>query len=387
MVFCDPRALFGWTVVFLVAVVAPSKGAGPPDTANSADVSAVEFNLFQLPSARLAIGSLQSEARFFWENRPLGDGLQELSQRHRLTIWLDRRIDPTQAVTLETDTEQATLLTGLQGIAEQIEAEIGLVENVAYLCPRGKLQPAQRAAVVLHDTISRQAASSDAQLRDLEWPELATPTSLLKQLESNWQIQIDATLPHDLFHAGRLHQPSALATQLTLLLAPFDKEARCIAPREFVAQPLRDGGIWQANYRASDLHMGRAAELRRQLGGSLRVNGGIATVTGVTELHLGLLTQIRQRKVSPVDLDKRRWAFEVRNSALEAVLNKLADAIGFQLQWAPEISDAERQQLISFQVTDVSLDRLLAEVASVSALVITRQGNSVIVARPSSTER
>ncbi len=359
----------------------------------AAEEPLIEFNLLQLPSSLTTLNSLQQPAKIFWEQTPLREGLQDLSQQYHLSLWLDRQVDPNQLVSLSSLTPGAaaesgaatgdsnSLVSRLEKIAAAAGSEVGVIENVVYIGPPGRLAAKQRAAVVLHDQLSRAPGNAATTLRDLEWPELTSSSQFMELVERNWQIQIEGDLPHDLFHAGALIHPSTLATQLSLLCGGFALEAQCMHSNQLRIQALQPQVVWQANYAKSDLHLRRIAELKSLFPHSrCLTRGSTSHVTGPSAYHLELLApDSPTARPATIGNNNERFEFQVANAPVESVLNKLAMSIGFELAWDPACTPAQRSRLISFHVQQVALDQLLAAVATASQLRIVRQGASVSV--------
>ena len=319
-------------------------------------------------------------------------GLQELSQQHACTIWLDRDIDPNQLVTTraaEPD-QDASLYGRLESIASIVGAEVGLIENVVYFGPPGRVARLQRAAVELHDVLTRSGAQgrggnpTTAHMRELAWPELATSSELLDQIVSAWKIEFDQRLPHDLFHAGKFLQPATLATQATVILGGFELEAKWQQGNQFRIIPLQPQTQWQANYPKRDVDLrGLVGLIDKFAGGQCQTRGNICHIRGETNFHLALLATPTAAPQPDVSLGSKsmRYEFQVMNTQVSVVLASLAQSIGFELQWDEACSDAQRARLISFQVKQVTLDQLLAEVARSSGLKIERDKSVVTVSR------
>lgn len=357
----------------------------------------MRYNLCELPSSRSAARTLSKDTSFFWEERPLRDGLQELSATHHISIWLDRRIDPTQAVTFRVTARASdrSLRTALRQLAASLPADAALVENVVYIGPRDKVARIQRAAVQLHDTLSRtqeekgDEASRNAgprvELRPLAWPELSTPTDVLASVAQQWNVQIDAELPHDLFHAGQLQQPCTLATQLALVCGGFDREAKWRGPGRFDLVALQEGDAWQCVYDrrtipAPMLQPTNRAKLMRQYPGSrFRQQGDRCLVIGPTQLHLALLQPVQPKARRADSLESQRWTFEVRNKPAKAVMDNLVASLGLKAEWHADCKPGDLQRLVSFEVTNATVDELLAALAGAGELSIEREAFSVSI--------
>lgn len=345
-------------------------------------------NLLELPSSRATQALLQNPARIYWNQTPLRTGLREIGQQYRLTIWLDRDIDPNQLVTMQAAAQQtdASLQGRLQHIASLIGAEVGLIESVVYLGPVGRVSRLQRAAVELHDVLSRAGGSpNSATLRELRWGELATPAELVQIVSANWKISLEGELPHDLFHAGQFLQPTSLATQVTVLLGGFEREAEWGQGNRLRIVPLKPQSEWQGNYRKSDIDLRRLGGLKDQFAGAqCQTRGNISRVNGVTAFHLALLAPAPAANRPAVALGNKSelYEFEVANTAVANVLEHLGASLGFELEWDENCSPAQREQRISFKVKQVTLDQLLAEIARTSGLSIDRQATKVKVRAP-----
>lgn len=374
-------------LVGLILAVDPAC-AWPQSTPVSRDVL---VNLLELPSSRAAQRVLQTPTRIFLEKTPLRSGLQELSRQHGCTIWLDRDVDPGQLVSTQAagPDQDGSLQGRLEHIASLTGAEVGLIENVVYFGPSGRVARLQRAAVELHAAVSRMSvqhgranSSPVAHMRELSWPELVTSTELLEQIESTWQIQFDQRLPHDLFHAGKFLQPTTLATQATVILGGFEREAEWQQDNQFRILPLQSQTKWQANYPRSEVDLrGLVGLIDKYSGGQCQTRGNVCHVHGVTDFHLALLAPPPAASRADVSLGSKslRYEFQVVNTPVSAVLESLSRSIGFELQWAEACSAAQRGQLISFEVKQVTLDQLLAEVSRSSGLNIQRQKSVVKV--------
>ncbi len=370
---------------WMVAIVL----AGQPNAwAQTRDETpAVRVNLLELPSSRAAQAALRAPTRIFWDQTPLRSGLQEISQQFRITIWLDRDIDPNQLITsTAADTQgDASLLKKLEHIASLADAELGLIENVVYIGPRRRVSRLQRAAVELYDKLSPVGnGPQTATMRELQWEELTTSMGMLQRVESIWTIEIAGELPHDLFHAGQFLQPATLATQATVVLGGFERELEWMQGNRFRIAPLEQTDRWQANYSKADLNLSSLASLRAEyMGARCQTRGNVIHVQGPTGFHLALLAPPQvDRPGLALGNKSERYQFEVSGTPVASVLEHLGTSLGFELQWDEHFPDAVRERRISFKVSQATLDQLLDEIARASELSITRQGTKVNVSSP-----
>lgn len=366
-------AVFNWVCFFSLG----SPGALMAETAKE---TTVEINLLELPSSSRAQAILNADSRFLWEQQPLRSGLQDLARVHGISIWIDRELDPAQLVSAPVPVEDSRLQNRLRQIGKWIDADVGLIENVVYFGPATKVARMQRAAVELHDSISRGASERAAQLRPWKWTELSSSSEMLAQLVKQWNIEVSGKLPHDLYHAGELLQPSTLATQLTLLVGGFEQQVVATESGRFEIQKLDHRIRWQANYHKSDLDLKSLVRLKTEFVGSgCQTRNEVSQVSGVTNFHLALLAPRAVKPLSGKREASSLWGFEVKNSPVEAVLQKLAGSLGFELSWDAACTPEMRQQRISFKVDGATTEQLLAEVARVSNLQIVSDKQRVVV--------
>ena len=170
-----------------------------------------------------------------WQGQNLRDGLQKLSETKQLSIILDRRIDPSQQLTLQI--QKRTLKTVLKVIATEARADISVLGNTVYVGPAriaSRLRTVEE--IVASQLVSEKAttisvdASPQTRRRfellgrhTLNWPDLTTPRELLNEVASRYALKIESVnlVPHDLW--GQATLPSGSATQLLLtILAQFN---------------------------------------------------------------------------------------------------------------------------------------------------------------------
>lgn len=170
-----------------------------------------------------------------WQGQNLRDGLRKLSETKQVSIVLDRRIDPSQQLTLQI--QKRTLKAVLKVIATEARADISVLGNAVYVGPKGvasRLRTIEE--IVASQLVSGKATtisvdSSPATRRRFEllarrtlnWPDLTTPRELLDEVASRYALKIESAnlVPHDLW--GQATLPSGSASQLLLtILAQFN---------------------------------------------------------------------------------------------------------------------------------------------------------------------
>lgn len=345
----------------------------------------IRYNLCELPSTQVAAQALTREASVLWDQKPLREGLGEISANRGISIWLDRRIDPSQPITFTakaSDTDRS-LRRRLSQIASLVAAEALLIENVVYVGPRGEPARLQYSAVTLHDAFSIASGGANAQMRGLSWKELATPDDILHSIAETWDTQLEVSLPHDLFHAGELARPCTLATQLTLVGGSFSKRP-VLRGTTIEFEDLSNLTAWQCTYARHSLNSlatqpQSISDLKQRYPGSnLGCRAVQCSVLGPTEFHLALLQPAVATRVD-ANVLKAKLTYEVLNKKCKTVIDNLAASIGLDIQWDEAIPEEQLERLISFKVEVVPLDELLQAIANASGLKLRRKGLTVAI--------
>ncbi|MEC8557373.1 MAG: hypothetical protein VXZ82_20415 [Planctomycetota bacterium] len=357
-----------------------------PLTALANNNSSLEYNLLDMPNARVSINKLNQSTTLLWQNKPLRQGMQELAKSHRLSLWIDRRIDPNQLLKMQTD-QSDTLATAIERLGKEFELDLGLLESVLYVGPANTLPRLQRAHVVLHDALSKHANQARTEMRVLQWEELATPMSLVQQLESSWSISVSAKLPHDLMHEGTIEN-CTLATQLVLIgsgfgIEPFWNERESSLGYRLLSSER----AWSCSYESKSLgpiarRTADLAKLARRHKGKVTRRGELTLVSGPTALHQALLAQPASGGGTPKNAFANSvYSFEVKNEPVEVVLNSLAGSLGLKLKWDSAVADEQRKQRISLDIKNAKVDELLMQFGQHASLKMER-ANQTITIRP-----
>ena len=231
-----PKERFGVTGYrfFLVAVVLQASFPGQFANAQSLPGSAAPILTDTPPNFltdRAFEDALAESISLAWQGQNLRDGLQKLSETKQLSIILDRRIDPSQQLTLQI--QKRTLKTVLKVIATEARADISVLGNTVYVGPAriaSRLRTVEEiVASQLATTISVDASPQTRRRfellkrQTLNWSDLTTPRELLNEVASRYALKIESVnlVPHDLW--GQATLPSGSSTQLLLtILAQFN---------------------------------------------------------------------------------------------------------------------------------------------------------------------
>jgi hypothetical protein len=260
---------------------------------------------------------LDQRVSIAWQQRGLRDGLSRVSQSFGVSIFLDRRIDPGQLLTLTV--REVPLETLIKQAAHEAQSETSAIGAVTYVGP-----PTTASRLATLAAARRQDAAKlvgDAKVRLLrteawQWEELSEPRSLVTDLARRANILVvnaDA-IPHDLWPAASL--PALPWTdRLTLLLAGFDL-------------------TFQLDNRGASVRLipiPQSAAIEKQ------------TPPRSTKLKKG---------------GEKRYSLQVSNQPAGNVVRTVAETLGTELRYEAHVVEKLKQP-VTFKVENVALGELM----------------------------
>ena len=313
-------------LVSLLAKTAPGQLLSPPDQAGK-----------QPPSRRATTHSVH------WEQLLLGAAIDRLQSVAGVELFLDRRVDPNQTVKLSLSNASAEeIVAGLAGACGLGYARSG---SLFYLGPpqiAGRLTTL--AAMRRQDAtaLPTKQRQSLLQRRRIVWPRLTEPRDLVVHLmeEHGWRVEHAERIPHDLWPAGHLPQ-LALADQLTLLLAGFDRTYRVVANEQAIEIIPVD---WS------------------------RIPPKATDVAST------------KQTVPPSANGKNVFSLRVENQPVGRVLDQLGRQLGWKLtvdEAAIRAAGRSLDQRVSVTVENVDADQLLDALLAPAGLKAERDGNGL----------
>lgn len=301
--------------------------------------------------------------------KPLRPALVEIAAVAKLNLWIDRRVDPHQVVTVAAgpksvfDTlDQAAQSVGLQAVPA---GNVVLVGRPAW---------AQTLAGAIHAL--PPAAREPATLATIRWPALTTPTEALA-IALAGDLPDTLTLPHDLWPEVAWDGVSGPLAAL-LISAQFDLMPReplhAATPVPATLVPLAapaavtcayPDGPFLAELRAA----ARAADPACRFRPSGR--GGPLLLTGSAQAHAAATAAALRHHggdaPASVDVDATRFSLRLRDAPAQDVFAQLAATAGRQLAISPAASEAARQR-VTLEGRDITLHELTQQVAAAVGL-------------------
>ena len=168
--------------------------------------------------------------KFRWKRLELREVLSDVQQVFRISVLLDRRIDPNQK--LDGVLKEIPLQKGLDSIAKSASAEIRIVANTVYVGPSRsadliqKLVRLRTAELVAHSKekqFPKGRYRKLAQRNRLHWNDLDRPADIIEQIATRYKLEVKGIdrVPHDLWAHATLPAINSYEA-FSLVLIQFD---------------------------------------------------------------------------------------------------------------------------------------------------------------------
>jgi len=325
-----------------------------------------------------------------WAGRPLREALNGLARARQVAIFLDRRVDPDQLLTVSL--QDVSLEAALERLAESRGLGVSRFGSVIFLGPvrvaaRLRTLAALRSAEVRR--LPAEVGLRFARTQRLAWDDLAEPRVLLKHLaeENGFELLGLEQVPHDLWAAADL-PPLSLVERVTLLASQFDLTFEVVAEgKQLALTPIGDKVGLVRSYPA-----GRQAEQLvekwRALAPECQIerSGSRIIVEGLVEDHERLMASSRPiSRTTPKLVDgpsptNKRFTVREAQGPLNGLLDELARRLNLELKIDRQALDQagiSLQQNIRFSVEEATLDELLGAVLAPAGCTFRREGSVV----------
>lgn len=321
-----------------------------------------------------------------WSNAPLRTVLNSLAKQRRVAIWLDRRVDPDKLVDFAP--RDLPLRDALDQLAEHVLCKTAVVDSVLYVGPARSTANLATLAAVKRAEVQRLPKGRSTKLlvaKPSQWPERAEPRTLVQQLLDEAEVAAtnrDEAVTHDLWPARDL-PPLPWCDRLTLMLAgfgatfEFSEDGRTIG---FVPWP--DKISYERSYSVTGDAKTKLEALRtRYPDAELRLTGSQLAVKGRFEDHEQIARLLRgdsvARKVkTTTGAGKKTFTLNVERQPLGPLAKTLAERLSLQIEFDPGL-EARQGDLITFKVTEASVEEVWAALAKSAGINAQVQGTKV----------
>ncbi|HMC11548.1 MAG TPA: hypothetical protein VKH44_09670 [Pirellulaceae bacterium] len=315
------------------------------------------------PAFRRQLDAIENVA---WPDSVLRDGLVRLSQAYGVAVFLDRRIDPGQSVTLTV--RDAPVEAFLKQLATAVHAEMATIGSVVYLGPPETASQLGTLAAIRRQDVSKLPNEAKARLLRTEtwqWEELAQPRQLLSDLARQAAVTVENVdlVPLDLWPAVRL-PPLPWVDRMSLLSAgfglTFEINERGTSVR---LVPAPTTAVLEKRYTPIGNAANFATQLRRVLPeAKIRVEPAQLVVAARQEDHEKierLLLGQSDPKSKPVKRGgEELYYLKVENQPAGSVVRKMAETLGKEMKCDPLVVEKLKQP-VNFNVEKVTLDYLM----------------------------
>lgn len=279
-----------------------------------------------------------------WTGVPLREVATRLTTLGGVAIVVDRRIDPSAAITLAATAEPLEQV--LAAVATQGTAEVALLDGHARIAPADAAARARAGESAREQEIRRLEPKLQrlAQARRAwAWPDGAEPRELLAAAASEAGIALEGlgALPHDHFPSADM-PPLPLAERLDLVLAHFDRRVEW---KNFAApgqQPMfrivpiattASAAVRKPPWRPRTTPPQRSSDVAHTY--SLRVAAPLDELLATLARRFGLTLEfdrevLEQRGIAPREIVR----LDVKDASREALLDAILDPLG--LGWRIE---------------------------------------------------
>jgi hypothetical protein len=312
-----------------------------------------------------------------WQNVPTRRVLNRIAESRRISVLLDRRIDPTQPVAV--DFNGGRLRAALESIATQVNGQISVLGNTVCIGPRPSMAKLRTLAAIRFDELRQPALKLSkgrlAELgarRALHWNDLDRPSDLIEQIGKRYRLQIDGLeqVPHDLWASATLPSVNAVEA-LSMVLIQFDLTFQWkenAGGLQIVAVPAEVSIARSYTPRGSSATATAKKWSAKIDGLQAKVDGRRVLVTGTAEQHEAVAALLRPSRVrpggrpKPVPLEKRKFKLKMERKPAIALIRKLEESgIVFKYDASKlKAAGIDLSQPISLDLKDATANELFA---------------------------
>ncbi|QDT42280.1 hypothetical protein Pan241w_23630 [Gimesia alba] len=336
-----------------------------------------------------------------WSNVGIRAILQRIQSTQNISIILDRRIDPSLKLTI--DTQNLSLEAGLEKIASEAHAQIGIVGSNIYIGPAQAVANLMTLLELKQEELQNLSASRASlksrvlflsRKKTFHYQDLETPAEILKQITDAYQLTLTdpKQIPHDLWANGSLtavNANQALSLVLIQLGFTFQWEQQ---GRQIQLEPVPEIVTIKKTYQPRKGSVSALITQLKQAFPDLTVvpSGKSITIQASIEVHEKIEQLLNPTKTlrspKPVNADavpiqRRKFTLRVKQVPLLAIMNKLEQS-GIEFDYnASQLKSAgiDLNKLIDVTVKDAKPPEFFDALFSPLNLDYQIQGTKVIL--------
>jgi len=290
-----------------------------------------------------------STATIHWQGVPLGETLDRLKLLYNDPVFVDRRVDPGQRVTLDMSASSAEQALG--GIADACGLDTARLGRLLYLGPASEASRLRPLATLRARDVGRLPADARSTLsgrHSLSWARLSEPRQIATTAaeQCGWRIVDAELIPYDLWPANELPELS-FAEEMTVLLIGFDLTFEIRAEEH-----------------------------------AIRIVPLLPNVAPAPAHNTRNRTPIKVPTAGQAGGAKQVYTLHVQEKPVGAVLHELANRLHWNLQIDEDAIRAAGKSLdqrVSFSVTNADQEKLLDALLGPAGLEYREDGEQILV--------
>ena len=281
-----------------------------------------------------------------WSSVEFRQLLKEVALDRRISIVLDRRLDPSIEVPI--DVNNVSLKTGLRGIARQVGGDTTIPENIVYFGPKPATKRL-RTLIELREldlqskefTIPKPRRSELMQRRSFESEDLESPRAILEKFIGPVHLTVSnaQVIPHDLW-GGMILPDVTIVEAISVILIQFDLTFRWIEKGEGIELiPIPDVVVLERKHHPKQKPAVVIEQVRDRFPQlEAEIWKTEISVKGLLEEHEAVAAFLRGEGVNspvkiepPQPLQKQLFTLKAERVPLSALIKKLEEsAVSFE---------------------------------------------------------
>jgi hypothetical protein len=317
-------------------------------------------------------GKLSTPMNSVFDGKSFRSAISGIADQVGLNIWVDRGVDPTAVVTV--GSSGPTVYGALSQIAASRDCVLMPISNVLLI---GR---PDRVAKLTAAIMTSPRASTSADLVDVKWGDLTTPTAALNQSTGNTSDSFQ-TLPHDLWPKTEWTQINK-DVAVALILGQFDLQFdQSSFPQRLVTSTMKKPGRLKRRYSSALAKIVRPTITKTDPTARTRVSGKWLETTATFNAHASATEAIfAALKPTLPDPDKDTFTLKQMRTSAGNALQQLCGVAGRRCEIDPGARKA-CEQTVTVEGKDATLRELIELVAKQAGVKAT-WGDGVIFIAP-----
>jgi len=316
---------------------------------------------------------LQRTISATWQGQELEVALERIAATGQVALWLDRRVDPHQEVTLQL--KGVTIEQALRTLSERHGLSITRLGEMIYVGPQKSVAELPTLAQQLVEALDSASSETNQRWKEPQpssWPHLTEPRKLLERWLQKAGITLlnPTAIPHDLWSAQQLPAMS-LADRVVLLCVGFN--LACEPSSDGLScqlKPIERPLPLKRNYTLNKRQQQVAAQLLDEIPNDRIVRQGHSlAITGSWDVHQRLSELLKEHatneKTRSHKSSQQIYSLRLKNQPVGPVIDQLASQLGLEVTWDKELLFQQpdiRTKRTTCQVENVPLSELLLAV-------------------------